>query len=482
MALSGGRGLGEDLLNIAVAELQRVVGGELVGGDAGRRLGEISIDSRTIEPGQFFVPLVGEAHDAHNFLDQAISGGASGAVIGDWEVAKHVLASAIGSGLPVIRVEDTLEALWKLASFMRGQIEIPVVGITGSTGKTTTKDLLSSILNRRMKAVFPLKSHNNEVGVPLTVTRVNEETEVLVLELAMRRLGEIEALVELTKPTFGLVTNVGQSHLELLGSEQSVADAKGELVAAVPEEGYVVLNADDVWTKSLTELSRARTVTFGLAADADYVGEIDDVDSRGCPAFTIHTESSDICVKLPFPGRHQVHNALAAAAVADCLGVPWPRIKEGLEAASLSGMRMDLLDGGPGITILNDAYNASPVSVEAALETLSDIETPGRRIAVLGDMLELGDMSEDAHARAGELAAELKMDKLVAVGQHAAIMASGARRSGMAAADVSVCHTVGEAREILEDLVVPGDTLLLKASRKVGLEELADMVTGPGRG
>lgn len=471
------------LLALTVEELESIVDGELIGGSAEQVVGEISIDSRTLRSGQFFVPLRGESLDGHDFIRQALARGASGCLTAQWdEKIKTTIGPAVMHGKPVIRVKDTSRALWQFSWYVRRQLRVPVIGITGSTGKTSTKDLLAAILQERKSAVLPERSHNNEVGVPLTLLKATEQTEVLIVELAMRGLGEIEALARLAKPTIGLVTNVGQSHFEFLGSEQAIAEAKAELIAAIPAKGKVILNADDAWTAQLAESSRAEVLTFGISPTADYRGVVEDIDAYGRPTFRIESGTVELKVRLRFPGRHQVHNALAAAALARCLDLPWQDIKEGLEAATLSEMRMDLQTNGGGTILLNDAYNASPVSVEAALRTLADIKAGGRRIAVLGDMLELGELSEKVHVGVGALVADLGIDVLVAVGESAKIIASGAINSGMASERIFVCGDVSDAASVLQVQIEPGDACLLKASRKVGLERLAEVALCQGRG
>jgi UDP-N-acetylmuramoyl-tripeptide--D-alanyl-D-alanine ligase len=354
-----------------------------------------------------------------------------------------------------------------------------VIGVTGSTGKTTTKDMLRAVLERTMRVVATEGNQNNELGVPLTILRASVDSEALIVEMAMRGSGQIARLCDIAQPTIGLVTNVGETHMELLGSQTAIAAAKAELVKAVPREGVVFLNGDDAWTDSLAESTAASVVRYGLGEANDVRAIHVDTDVEGHPSFEI--EAPQVCfpVTLAIPGRHNAYNAAAVAGVSLHMGVDPGDVRTGLEAASLSPMRMEVFQSAGGVTVVNDAYNASPTSMRAAVETLSDMDVEGRRVAVLGDMAELGSLAELAHFELGEYVASLGFDRLVAVGQRAARIADGARASGMDPGDVVDAVDADAVAPMLEAYVEPGDAVLVKASRVMGLERVVEALTRP---
>jgi len=341
-------------------------------------------------------------------------------------------------------------------------------------GKTTTKDFLRSVLGTRMNVVATEGNRNNELGVPLTIMQAGADTGVLVVEMAMRGPGQIEALTRIVQPTCGLVTNVGVSHVEVLGSERAIADAKAELVQAVPADGRVFLNSDDAWSATLRDSAEAAVTLYGLSDGADVRAVDITVDDSGNAAFTIVCEQGSERAVLPVPGRHNVYNALAAAGVCLYLKLSLSEVVVGLESARMTGMRMEVFESASGITVINDAYNANPTAMRAALATLGEIRAEGRRIAVLGDMAELGTLSELAHFDLGSVVAGSGADVLVTVGPLAKRIADGALAAGMPVEDVRPCATSEEASEVLDDLLAFGDVVLVKASRVMGLERIVD--------
>jgi len=320
---------------------------------------------------------------------------------------------------------------------------------------------------------------NNELGVPLTILRASMDTDVLVVEMGMRGLGQIADLCAIARPTLGLITNVGTSHIEILGSQDAVASAKGELVAALPSTGCAFLNGDDATSATIAKLSAAPVIRWGLSPECDVTARDILLDQESRPSFDVVFARGTVRVTLPVPGRHNVYNALAAAALALHLGVEPEVIAAGLSAASLSAMRMQVFTAASGITVINDAYNANPVSMRAAIETLAEMHADGRRIAVLGDMAELGSLTEVAHFRMGEQVARLPIDALVTVGPRAMRIAQGARAEGMDPEAVRACTDVVEAIEVLDDLLEPGDVVLVKASRVMGLEAVCEGIVNP---
>lgn len=459
------------MLPLKACDLAEIFEGEIISGEESQVLASISIDTRTLQPGALFIPLKGERFDGRAFIAEAIRLGAGG-VLTD-ELGQKQFTVTPAQNTVTIKVKDTLRSLQNIAGFVRNRLQGQVVGITGSTGKTSTKDMMASILSVRFRTVCSERSHNNEIGVPLTLLKAEEDTEVVIVELAMRGVGQIKELAEIARPTLGVVTNVGKSHFEFLESEQLIARAKGELIEAVSEGGAVVLNADDIWTENLRKLARCRVVTYGVNNSSDVRAEEVAVD-RGKPSFVVASEHGTVSVRLPVLGRHNVYNALAAAAVALQLGLSSEDVKKGLERCKLPKMRMESFTTAEGITMLNDAYNANPASMEAALLTLRDAAGDSRKIAVLGDMLELGSISELSHYQVGEMVQDLGIDILIAVGEMSKRTAEGALAKGMAPSDVFLCKKPSEAIDILGSILKPGDVVLVKASRAMEMEEVVN--------
>jgi UDP-N-acetylmuramoyl-tripeptide--D-alanyl-D-alanine ligase len=468
------------MLTLTAGKLAGAMGGRLVSGSSAVRVTGIAIDSRAVNPGDAFVALSGDHHDGHDFVTDVLSRGASAVLITrPLDEVEGLSDAAMSVGAAVIEVPDAVTAVQDLASWQRGRLGAVVVGVTGSTGKTTTKDLLTSVLTRRRRTVATAGNRNNELGAPLTILEADADTEVLVVEMAMRGLGQIARLAEITRPTIGLVTNVGQSHIEVVGSEDAIAEAKGELVAAVPTDGAVVLNADDARTEELAARAQSRVVRYGLTPDADVRAENVTLDEMSHASFDLVHRDQRVAVRMPLPGRHNVYNALAAAAVAIELGVGLQDIAEGLSAATVTDMRMQTFMTASGTTVVNDAYNANPTSMKAAVDTLAAMEAEGRRVAVLGDMAELGSYTDLAHFRIGEHVARSGIERLVTVGPRAIRIAEGARAAGMSEARVESFPTVESANEALQSAVGSGDVVLVKASRVMGLERLVDgLVSG----
>lgn len=465
---------------MSIERLIEVTGGTLAGGDASAMVNGLALDSREVEPGNVFVALVGERADGHDFVRAAIDAGARAVIV--TRADEQLLAQVTQSRDPdaaVVLVDDAIKVIQALAAHHRARLLCPVVGVTGSTGKTTTKDFLRAVLKTRFKVVASEGNRNNELGVPLTIFEAGADTGVLVVEMGMRGPGQISELAAIASPTHGLVTNVGLSHVGVLGSQEAIADAKGELVEAIPETGAVFLNGDDAWTERLQARSRARVIRYGLGEACDVRAEEITVSPDSFPLFTLIARGERAAVTLPVLGRHNVYNALAAAAVALELGVDVGRIVEGLAGAKMSGMRMDVFESASGVTVIDDAYNANPVSMRAALAALMDVRVSGRHIAVLGDMAELGSLSELAHFQLGEEVARSGVHVLVTVGKLARRIAEGARAEGMDPDSVRPCATPEEASEVLDDLLEPGDAVLVKASRVMGLERVVEGIIKP---
>lgn len=462
------------MIPLRADELVKVVKGRLLRGQEKSLVKSINLNSKTLKRGDFFIPLKGERFDAHQFLEQALSRGTSGFLVEkpSGQMASHL--KGLKKETVIIEVANTLRALQDIAGYLRHKLDLEVVGITGSTGKTCTKDTLASILSLEKKIIASEKNYNNEIGVPLTILRATKATEVLVVEMAMRHLGEIKDLARIVKPTIGLVTNIGVAHFELLGSEGKIFQAKSDLVKALPSAAPVVLNADCKWTKKLIDLAKGKVVTFGLKKKADVTASDVKLDKLGQPSFEVVSKRGRVRVKLPLPGRYNIYNALAAATVAIEMGFSLSNIKKGLEKVHLSEMRMKVLPFRRGITILNDAYNANPTSMQAALFTLAEIAAK-RRIAVLGDMLELGKVADVSHRELGRLVPRVKVDVLVTVGEKGKLIAKEARKK-MSDSNVFAYLSVEEAAGVLKNNLRKGDVVLVKASRKIALERIIDLI------
>lgn len=428
---------------VAVAQ---AVGGTLFGPD--REVTGATVDSRRVTGGELFVP-VRAARDGHGFIVGALDAGA----------AAYLTAEPPGPGTAVV-VDDTVAALAALGRDARRRLPDRVVGITGSAGKTSTKDLLAAALDGPFRPTASERSFNNELGVPLTLVNAADETDAAVVEMGARALGHIRALCEVARPTVGVVTNVGMAHTEMLGSLDGVARAKAELIEALPPEGTAVLNADDGRVAAMASASAAPVVTFGMGT-GDVRAEGLGLDDELRPRFRLVSPWGGADVHLGVRGTHQAANALAAAAAALALGAPIEAVASGLGRARLSPWRMELLRTASGGMVLNDAYNANPASTEAALRSLAALDAR-RRVAVLGPMLELGPRSQSEHRRIGDLARSLGIDLVV-------VAAPGYGGEGVD--DVA-------AAAALVGKVNDGDAVLVKGSRAAGLERLAALLAG----
>ena len=453
------------MLTSRLDELAGILDAELCGpGD--RTVAGGCTDSRRVGAGEVYFALPGERFDGHAFVTAAFEAGAGAAV-----VARERRAE-IGAAGPLLWVDDPLKALAAWAAAHRRQSAVRVIGVTGSLGKTTTKDLLAAVLSRRYRVLANVASFNAEIGLPLTLLRLTAEHEVAVLEMAMRGAGQIRALAEIAAPEIGLITNIGVSHMELLGSQAAIAAAKAELIEALPPEGTAILPADDPFLPFLRERA-PEAVTFGLSATAD--ARVEPLPpGDGGARLRLHAPrwlAEPLEIELPLPGRHNALNAAAAALGGLLLGLSAEEIAAGLASAAVSPMRMQIHRRADGVVILDDAYNASsPAAMRAALETLAEERRGRRAIAVLGDMLELGELSPAAHREVGEVVAALPPDLLVTVGPRAAEIGAVAREAGLEA--VIVCETVEAGLRALESRIQAGDLILVKGSRGMAMERL----------
>lgn len=440
------------------------------------------IDSRLAGPGALFVALKGEQADGHDYVAEAFSRGAVAAIVErDVAVEAHVLdlthhVSHITPhelGLPLLlKVPNSLQALQQAAAFWRRQHNVRVVGVTGSVGKTTTKELIAAVLARRYVTLKSEGNYNNEIGLPLTLMHLTSEHERIVLEMGMYDVGEIADLARIARPHVGVVTIVGPVHLERARTMERIVQAKTELVRALPPapEGVAILNYDDERVRAMAQATQARVFYYGLSPEADLWA--DDIESLGLEGihFHIHHGEETLYVRIPLLGQHSVHTALRAAAVGLVEGLTWQEIIEGLRTPSAQ-LRLVAVPGPRGSTILDDTYNSSPASAIAALNLLAELE--GRKIAVLGDMLELGDYEQEGHEKVGMRALEVA-DVLIAVGRLGRIIGETALRWGMPAERVHVVRTNAEATALLNGMVTSNDVILVKGSRALKMEEIVN--------
>ncbi len=422
--------------------------------------GTVTTDSRECDAGSLYVARVGEHADGHDFVGAAAERGAVAA-----------LTSRPVEGLPCVVVADVQTAFGRLA---RGVLErvpgLRVVGITGSSGKTSTKDLLASVLARAGETVSPVNSLNGEIGVPLTVCRIRPTTRFLVVEMGARGIGHIAYLTQIAPPHVAIVLNVGTAHVGEFGSKENIAVAKGELPEALPADGLAILNGDDPLVAAMRSRTRARVQLVGQAPEADVRAVDITLSELGHPSFTLVTPAGERRVTLSLSGAHHVGNALAVAAASLELGLALDHVVAGLQTARpVSRWRMEVTERSDGVVVVNDAYNANPDSMRAALDALAAMQTPGRRWAVLGEMLELVEQSGAEHAAIGAYAARLGVDHVVAVGE-------GARAIGAA----EWVPDTDAAYGLLSERLRPGDVVLLKSSRDSGLRWLGDRLAGIG--
>ena len=450
----------------SLSQIAAWAGGRLVGGDSTATVTTVSSDSRALKPGDLFLAIRGEKFDGHTFLTEAARLGAIGAIV---ETETPGLPASFAS----IVVEDSVRGLQSLATGYRNALRLKSVCITGSNGKTSTKDLCASVFARRFSVTRTLGNLNNHLGLPFSILRADSSHDIGVFEIGMNHAGEIAPLAAIARPDIAIISNVGVAHIEFLGSREAIAREKGTLAEAVSEKGTVILNADDDFTPSIAQRTRARVVTAGLRA-GDVRGTDLEQLSTGI-RFRLHAAGQSVQADLPVPGEHMVRNALLACAAGISLGLSLDECAAGLRALQLTAGRLTQKTIG-GIRILDDTYNANPDSMAAALVTLARMPVEGSRIAVLGGMGELGKESERGHRSVGEVAGREKIGCVITVGESAGWIAEAAEKSGVA----RIIRTADaeEAARVLGDIAKPGDTVLVKASRSARLERIVQAMEG----
>jgi UDP-N-acetylmuramoyl-tripeptide--D-alanyl-D-alanine ligase len=448
---------------VTAAEVVKACKGELTSGSPKTKILGVSTDTRTLKPGDLFVALTGESSDGHKFLADALAKGASGIMV-TRKVETNQLA---------IRVEDTLIALGDLASYYRAKFNPVVVGVTGSVGKTTTKEMIAAVVAAKGPVLKNAGNFNNEIGLPLTLFDLTPKHVTAVVEMAMRGPGQIEYLARIARPSIGVITNIHLSHIELLGTLDAIADAKGELLDYLPADGLAVLNADDDYFEYLSRRANCPVVSFGESPGAQVRATSAGIDSTGCCTFNVSTPSGSFEVRVPVPGEHNIKDALAAIAVGEHLGIPHEQIRDALAAFKAPEKRSNVVPSRRGFVIIDDSYNAGPASVHSALKTLAMMEGE-RKIAVLGDMLELGEHAAEAHLEVGRAVREMGVDMLVVVGQLAKLIARGAIDAGMPVSAISEFDDSWRAAKELPDKVRERDVVLVKGSRAMKMERVVE--------
>ena len=460
-------------MNLRAEEICKATQGRLLTTPTDTAVRNVCIDSRSAAEGSLFIPLKGTQHDGHIFIEDAFINGATGTLVENETVAAQQLQKGFPDRI-IVAVDCPLTALGDLAAYWRRKFSLSVVAVTGSNGKTTTKEMLWNIVSRSRTTMKNPGNYNNLIGLPLSLFALDGSSEVAVVEMGMNAPGEIKRLAEISKPGFGLITNVGPAHLEGLETIEAVAAAKKELFDALCSDDTAIINNDDKHLASFAPNLSCRTITFGINK-----AEVRATSLRNDDCFSttfdlvINEQSRTITINLM--GNHAVSNALAAAAAAHGLGVPIEEIRTGLETFEGVPGRMEVLDIH-GITVINDSYNANPVSMQASLNVLASMKHSRRRIAALGDMLELGKASAAYHRQLGEAAARLRLDRLFVVGEFSLYVQEGACKTGMSDSAVCVCDDVSAVEQKLSRELQEGDALLIKASRKMRMERLIDVL------
>jgi UDP-N-acetylmuramoyl-tripeptide--D-alanyl-D-alanine ligase len=453
---------------LPLSQIAQLSGGSLSSGDGTVVIDKVSTDSRTIKRGELFVALRGENFDGHNFIEAVATSGAAAAIVDfNWK-------AKVPQNFALIRANDTLQAYQQLAANYRKSLALRVVAITGSNGKTSTKDFAAAVLARRFRVTKTQGNFNNHVGLPRTILEATSRDEVAVWEIGMNHPGEVAALAKVAAPDVGIITNIGVAHIEFMGSRERIAEEKGALAEAVGAEGTVIFNADDPFTREIAARTRGKVILAGTAAGTIRASE---VNQSGSGTDLTILEGAHRCrAQLPVPGLHMVQNALLAIAAGRVFGLSLEECAVGLVAAPLTKARLQVKEIR-GVQFLDDSYNANPDSMKAALRTLVELDAEGQRIAVLGEMRELGDESERRHREVGETAATLKVDHLITIGNVAATIAEAAKRAGLE--NSSTVASTAEAAELLAELATPGDLVLIKGSRLARTEQVIEAFRDP---
>src|SRR5947208_5685128 len=448
---------------LPLSQIAQFAGGAILSGDGTVLIQKVITDSRTLKPGDLFVALRGQNFDGHNFVEPAARAGAAGAIV------ESTWNGKIPKNFALIRTEDSLRAYQELAANYRKSLTLNVVAITGSNGKTSTKDFTAAVLARRFRVTKTEGNFNNHVGLPRTILEATSQDQVAVWEIGMNHPGEVAALAKLAAPDVAIITNIGVAHIEFMGSRERIAEEKGALAEAVGAQGTVILNADDPFTNDIAARTRAKMILAGTIAGTIRANEISQSDSG--TDFTILEGAHRCRAHLPVPGLHMVQNALLAVAAGRVFGLSLEDCADGLVAAPLTKARLQIREIH-GVRFIDSSYNANPDSMKAALRTLVELDADGKRIAVLGAMRELGSASELAHRDVGETAATFRIDQLITIGDMAEVIARGARAGGLE--KTAAVSWTREAAELLSEIAEPGDLILVKGSRSARTEQVIE--------
>jgi UDP-N-acetylmuramoyl-tripeptide--D-alanyl-D-alanine ligase len=448
---------------LSILQIVDLAGAKLESGDGNIVVDKVSTDSRTVKPGELFVALRGENFDGHKFVEDVAQKAAAGAIVDlAWK-------GNVPGNFAVLRADDTLKAYQNLAANYRKSLPLKVIAITGSNGKTSAKDFTASVLAKKFRVTKTEGNFNNHVGLPRTILEATSEDQIAVWEIGMNHPGEIAALAAIASPDVGMITNVGIAHIEFMGSRDAIAKEKGALAQAIAPEGTVILNADDSFSQKIAARTKAKLVFAGTTSGS--VRATDIRQSSDGSEFTILEGAHRCRAQLPVPGLHMVQNAMLAVAAGRLFGLSIEECAAGLVAAPLTKARLQI-KRIHGVQFIDDSYNANPDSMKAALRTLVELDADGKRIAVLGEMGELGKESERGHREVGECAAELGVDQLIAIGEIGAIIAQAAEKSGLTKS--SAVRSTSEAAEMLAEIAVPGDLILVKGSRMARTERVLE--------
>jgi UDP-N-acetylmuramoyl-tripeptide--D-alanyl-D-alanine ligase len=448
---------------LPLSQIAKFAEGDLSLGGDDISISRISTDSRTLQSGDLFVALRGENFDGHRFVAVAKEHGAIGAIV------EHSWAGEVSSDFSLLRVRDTLVAYQKIAAGYRRQLPLKVIAITGSNGKTTTKDFAAAALGHRFRVTKTEGNLNNHIGLPKTILSATAKDEIAVWEIGMNHPGEIAALAKIAAPDVGIITNIGVAHIEFMGSRDAIAQEKGALAEAIGPQGTLILNADDPFSERIAKRTRAKTIFAGTKNGT--VCATDLRQNASGAEFTILEGAHRCRAQLPVPGLHMIQNALLAVAAGRVFGLSIEECAAGLASAPLTKARLQIKTIR-GVQFIDDSYNANPESMRAALATLAELETEGRRIAVLGEMAELGTESERGHREVGEAAANLKIDELIAIGETASAIADAAQKAGLEKS--RTVASADEAAEILAEETSPNDLVLIKGSRAARTERVIE--------
>jgi UDP-N-acetylmuramoyl-tripeptide--D-alanyl-D-alanine ligase len=448
---------------LSIFQLAKFAGANVSAGDRNVLIDKISTDSRTLKRGELFVALRGETFDGHKFVETAARAGAAGAIVDLTWTGK------VPGEFAVIRSENSLAAYQNLAANYRKSLSLKVLAITGSNGKTSTKDFAASALAQRFRVTKTQGNFNNHVGLPRTMLEATSEDEVAVWEIGMNHPGEVAPLAKIASPDVAIITNIGVAHIEFMGSREAIAAEKGALAEAVGAQGTVILNADDPFSEGIAERARARVILAGTQGGT--VRAIEILQSADGSEFTILEGAHRCRAQLPVPGLHMVQNALLAVAAGRTFGLSLEECAAGLATAPLTKARLQIKEIN-GVQFLDDSYNANPDSMKAALRTLVELDVDGKRIAVLGEMHELGKESDSSHEEVGETAAALGIDQLIAIGEVASTIARAARNAGLEKS--AAVASTNEAAELLVEIAAEGDLVLVKGSRAARTERVID--------